>query len=29
MVDRIMRRKVRTLFKEEIAAREANTPVSV
>jgi len=29
LVDRIMRRKVRTLFKEEIAAREARTPVSV
>jgi short-subunit dehydrogenase len=29
LVDRIMRRKVRTLFKEEIAAREAGTPVSV
>ncbi len=29
LVDRIMRRKVRTLFKEEIAAREACTPVSV
>ena len=29
LVDRIMRRKVRTLFKEEIAAREAQTPVSV
>lgn len=29
LVDRIMRRKVRTLFKEEIAAREARAPVSV
>lgn len=29
LVDRIMRRKVRTLFKEEIAARESRTPVSV
>jgi short-subunit dehydrogenase len=29
LVDRIMRRKVRTLFKEEIAAREAGIPVSV
>jgi len=29
LVDRIMRRKVRALFKDEIAARENQVPVSV